>query len=66
MICPELCTIVPELCQIAPPCSARSTKGDAMKLAAAKPVVIALLALALYVPVTMIQGLVAERQARRR
>jgi len=36
-----------------------------MKLAAAKPVVIALLALALYVPVTMIQGLVAERQARR-
>jgi inner membrane protein len=36
-----------------------------MKLAAAKPAVIALLALALVVPVTMIQNLVAERQARR-
>lgn len=37
-----------------------------MKLAAAaKPAVIALLALALFVPVTMIQGLIAERQARR-
>ncbi|MGD9951871.1 MAG: cell envelope integrity protein CreD [Burkholderiales bacterium] len=36
-----------------------------MKLAAAKPVVIALLALALFVPVTMIQGLIAEREARR-
>lgn len=36
-----------------------------MKLAAAKPLVIALLALVLYVPVTMIQGLVSERQARR-
>jgi inner membrane protein len=33
--------------------------------AAAKPAVIALLALALFVPVTMIQGLIAERQARR-
>jgi inner membrane protein len=37
-----------------------------MKLAAAaRPAVIALLALALFVPVTMIQGLIAERQARR-
>jgi inner membrane protein len=37
-----------------------------MKLAAAvKPAVIALLALVLFVPVTMIQGLIAERQARR-
>ncbi|MDH3321092.1 MAG: cell envelope integrity protein CreD [Betaproteobacteria bacterium] len=37
-----------------------------MKLAAAaKPAVIALLALAMFVPVTMIQGLIAERQARR-
>ena len=36
-----------------------------MKLATAKPAVIALLALALFVPVTMLQGLVAERQARR-
>jgi inner membrane protein len=33
--------------------------------AAAKPAVIALLALALFVPVSMIQGLIAERQARR-
>lgn len=33
--------------------------------AAAKPAVIALLALVLFVPVTMIQGLIAERQARR-
>jgi inner membrane protein len=33
--------------------------------AAAKPAVIALLALALFVPVAMIQGLIAERQARR-
>jgi len=37
-----------------------------MKLAAAaKPATIALLALALFVPVTMIQGLIGERQARR-
>ena len=37
-----------------------------MKLAAAvKPAVIAALALALYVPVNMIQGLMGERQARR-
>jgi len=33
--------------------------------AAAKPGIIVLLALALFVPVTMIQGLIAERQARR-
>ena len=33
--------------------------------AAAKPAVIALLALALFVPVNMIQGLIAERQQRR-
>ena len=33
--------------------------------AAAKPAVIALLALLLFVPVSMIQGLIAERQARR-
>ena len=33
--------------------------------AAAKTAVIALLALVLFVPVTMIQGLIAERQARR-
>ncbi|MDH5211850.1 MAG: inner membrane CreD family protein, partial [Betaproteobacteria bacterium] len=37
-----------------------------MKLAAAaRPAAIALLALVLFVPVTMIQGLIAERQARR-
>jgi inner membrane protein len=34
-------------------------------LITAKPAVIALLALALFVPVTMIQGLIAEREARR-
>ena len=36
-----------------------------MRLAAAKPAVIALLALALFVPVNMIRGLIAEREARR-
>jgi inner membrane protein len=36
-----------------------------MKLLALKPAVIALLALALFVPVTMIQGLIAEREMRR-
>lgn len=43
-----------------------SRHAAAMGLAAAaKPAVIALVALALFVPVTMIQGLIGERQARR-